>query len=99
MEYLLLWSGDCRGMKKARIPATPTQGITGHIGRYGLVVPDRASLRAALPYRLRKALDRCGGFWFDQSNDKSAAHMDLQGYRGAPLVRLYLQPLEATRLN
>lgn len=84
-------------MKKARIPATPAQGMTGHIGRYGLVTPDRDAIRSVLPYRLLKAFDRCGGFWFDRSNDDSPAHMDLLGYRGKPLLRLYLQPLAATR--
>lgn len=93
MKYLLLWSGDIRGMKKADIPATETQGISGHIGRYGLVVPCRDSIRAALPYRFRKALDRAGGFWFDWSDDKSPAHMQLSDRRGKYLTTLYLQPI------
>lgn len=98
MEYLLLWSGsNDKGMKKARIPATEAQGITGHIGRYGLVVPDREAIVAALPYRFKKAMRRCGGFWFDHNNDRSPAHCDLSDRRGKHLIRLYLQPLDETR--
>ena len=93
MEYLLLWSGDVRGMRKTRIPATEAQGVTGHIGRYGLVIPDRQALRLALPYRFRKACDRAGGFWFDKFRDDSPAHMELRDCRGRYLTTLYLQPI------
>ena len=94
MEYLLLWSGDIRGMKKTRIPVSAAQGMIGHIGRYGLVVPDRQVLRQALPYRFRKACDRAGGFWFDKFRDDSPAHMELTDRRGRYLTTLYLQPVK-----
>ncbi len=93
MEYLLLWSGDCKGMRKARIPAIPAQGITGHVGRYGLIVPDCDAIRKALPARLRKAFDRAGGFWFDKMSNISPAAMSLADRRGKPIVTLYLQPI------
>lgn len=99
MEYILLWSGNIRGMKKTRIPATDAQGMGGHIGRHGLVIPDKQSLRLALPYRFRRACDRSGGFWFDKFCDDSPAHMELTDRRGRYLTTLYLQPIRGKESN
>lgn len=93
MHYLLLWSGDVRGMRKAHIPAVEAPGMTGHLGPHSLVVPDRAAIAAALPYRFRKAFDRAGGFWFDKNRETSPAHVTLRDRRGKYLTTLYLQPI------
>lgn len=94
MEYLLLWSGDKKGMRKARIPAFESRGIAGHWRNGKLWIPDAASIRAALPFRYRAAFDRaCGVFWFDARGKDFPASMRLESSRGKPLVTLYLQPL------
>jgi hypothetical protein len=100
MDYLLLWSGAVRGMRKARIPSTPAPGMIGHIGPLGLVNPDPAAVRAALPYRFRKAFDRAGPyFWYDKYARVGPAVLRLSDRRGKPLVTVYLQPLTAEEEN
>ena len=94
MEFLLLWSGNRRGMKKARIAGVESRGIAG-IWRNGkLYTPDRAAIRAALPFRYRAAMDRDPCIWFDAHHDDRAATMHLYSSRGKELVQLYLQPLK-----
>ena len=93
MEYLLLWSGDVRGMKKARVDSTPSTGIIGHYDGRDIVKPNSAQVRAALPYRFRAAFDRANGYWFDKNRNDAPAICDLYSTRGKLLVKLYLQPL------
>ena len=95
MEYLLLWSGERRGMKKARIPAFESNGIAGHWRDGKLWIPDAAAIRAAIPFRYRAAFDRsCGVFWFDARGKDFPATMRLYSSRGKELVQLVLQPLK-----
>lgn len=63
-----------------------------------LVAPDNQAIRAALPYRLRKAFDRAipesgkGGFWFD--GDTGNGHVTLTAARGRRiLATLYAIPI------
>lgn len=93
MEYLLLWSGELRGMKKARIPAVAHAGLSGN-WRDGICYnPSRDSIRAALPYRLRAAFDRAA-IWFDRHNDSKPCTAYLTSTRGKQLATLYFQPLK-----
>jgi len=92
MEYLLLWSGQIRGMRKARIPAVDAPGMVGHIGPRGLVNPDPAAVRATLPFRFRKAFDRAA-VWYNRHHDAGPAVIRLADRRGRPIATLYLQPL------
>lgn len=80
-------------MRKAHIPAEKASGMVGHLGPRGLVVPDRAAVAAALPYRFRKAFDRAGQFWFNRHRDSAPATMMLSDRRGKYLTTLYLQPI------
>lgn len=103
MEYLLLWSGDVRGMKKARIPSEPCRGYLFSVDETGAhVVPSRDAIRAALPQRLRAAFDRS-----QQSQLRGAEPMRRQ--KQPPLTfalcradhswitTLYLQPLDTSQ--
>lgn len=94
MEYLLLWSGDKKGMRKARIPAIEARGISGHYRDGKFYRPDMTAIRAALPFRYRAAMDREPAMWFDKHDDGKAATMRLYSSRGKELVQLYLQPLK-----
>lgn len=94
MEYLLLWSGEKRGMKKARIPAKEHNGVYGHWRDGRLYIPDLAAVRAALPFRYRKAHDRNAAIWFDRDRNDAPAVRNLTDCRGRPLLTLYLQPLK-----
>lgn len=70
-----------------------------------LVAPDNAAVRAALPYRLRKAFDRAipesgkGGFWFGKDGPgeairQSFGHLTLTAARGRRiLATLYAIPI------
>lgn len=93
MEYLLLWSGIVRGMRKARIPAISSRGITGHLAKGQLVTPCKDSIRAALPFRFRAAFDRDSSVWFDKHKPDYPCRIHLTNRRGKAMVTLYLQPL------
>ena len=59
MDFLLLWSGDVKGMRKARIPSIPCQGFLHRLDKEGAaVVPDTTAIGQALPARLRLAFER-----------------------------------------
>lgn len=92
MQYLLLWSGEKRGMRKARISAVESRGLCGHWRNGALLVPCRDSIRAALPYRYRKSFDRAS-MWYQ---DRGPTVCHLASTRGKSLVTIYLQPLEST---
>ena len=81
-------------MKEARIPAKEHNGVYGHWRDGKLFVPDLSAVRAALPYRYRKAHDRNCAIWFDRGSNNTAAQQHLTDSRGRPLLTLYLQPLE-----
>jgi len=51
--------------------------------------PNNQEVRAALPFRYRKAFDRAHGAWWFNGN---AAHVALRSARGAHLVTLYANP-------
>jgi hypothetical protein len=93
MKYLLLWSGEKYGMKKARIPAIESRGFSGHWRGEKLFNPDNGAIAKALPRRYRAAFNRAPIFWYDKARDDSPCHCTLYTTRGAPIVTIYLQPL------
>lgn len=93
MHYNLLWYGDIRGMKKARIAAITSHGMTGHLENDKLYVPCPNETRDALPYRLRAAYERGVGMWFDNNDDNLPCHMALNDRRGRYITTIYLQPI------
>ncbi len=101
MEFLLLWSGDVRGMRKARIPSIPCLGFLHRLDDEGVaVVPDSAAIGEALPARLRPAFGRArmtevksiGG---QRCKQQPPLMFDLCRLDGSRITRLYLQPLDA----
>ncbi|MBG6172697.1 hypothetical protein IWQ55_000276 [Labrenzia sp. EL_208] len=96
MKYLLLWSGDVKGMRKAEISAVRAD-LSGHLDEKGEIVrPCPEEVRAALPYRFRHAFGKSTGmFWFLEHKPDYPATLTVRGYRGRELVRLVLQPLRA----
>lgn len=101
MEFLLLWSGDVKGMRKTRIPAITCQGfLQRHDETGAAVVPDRLAIAEALPARLRAAFDRAqmtevkaiGG---QKCRRQLPLMFDLCRSDGSWITRLYLQPLDA----
>lgn len=69
------------------VPATPAV-LVGWYDRGELWRPDPVAVRAALPYRWRKAFDRAGSFWYDNAN-KRAPYVVLRDHRGRPMLTLY----------
>lgn len=58
-------------------PAVPAH-LSGHATPQGLVKPDKAALRDALPPQWRKALDRVATeFWFDAYDNGKPAYLTL----------------------
>ncbi len=100
MEFLLLWSGDVRGMRKARIPSDPCRGFLHCIDETGAaVVPSRGAINEALPPRLRAAFARSAmcQVAYDEGmrgQRQSPLLFDLCRANGAWITRLYLQPLD-----
>lgn len=100
MEFLLLWSGDVRGMRKERIPAEPCRGFLHRLDEAGAaVVPSRAAINDALPTRLRPAFGR--SLMCQVHNDEGMRGQrqppllfDLCRLNGSWITRLYLQPLD-----
>lgn len=86
--------------RKFVVPSVPA-AMVGHWDRESrsLVAPDKAAIRAALPYRLRAAFDRTAGcFWFGGNSlggavRQMAGHLPLYGYRGKLLATLYAIPV------
>lgn len=101
MEFLLLWSGDVKGMKKARIAGFENKVSTLGSWQGGkLYLPDPAQLRNALPYRFMASYDRAINWhglpqiWMDATNGKAPLTIRLQDSTlKRNLVTLYLQPL------
>lgn len=87
---------------KPSVPSVPgvLSGFYDETAR-DILVPDRNAVRAALPARWRRALDRSGAPWFDRNARiladgqviGGAAHMTLCGSRGRPLATLYFFPV------
>lgn len=101
MDFLLLWSGDVRGMNKAVIPSATCSGFLHRIDEKGdAVVPDVGAIAEALPHRLRPAFERApmtevktiGG---QCRKCQSPLMFDLCRIGGSWITRLYLQPLDA----
>jgi hypothetical protein len=102
MKYLLLWSGNVRGMTKCKIDASENNiGICGHHHKGKRFIPNAEQLKAALPKRFHPAFDRQANWfglpqiWFDARNNGAAAMIRLNYARDykKPMVILYLQPL------
>ncbi|WP_227272050.1 hypothetical protein [Roseobacter weihaiensis] len=101
MDFLLLWSGDVRGMRKAQIPSTPCKGYLHRIDENGAaVVPDREAIEAVLPVRLRPAFRRSQQCQINNDEPmrgqrQAPLMFDLCRQNGTWITRLYLQPLDA----
>jgi len=94
-EYLLLWSGECRGMNKTRIPAVPATGFLHDNG----LAPCRDAIRENLPARLRpafarSAMSRRAGAIARAFGDDKPLIFALHNARGKWITNLYLQPLK-----
>lgn len=104
MQFLLLWSGHKRDMRKATIPAIENKiGLVGHWRDGKVWLPDPEALQAAIPSRYRKAYDAAINWhglpqtWCDErSNDAPLAiHLNRSGKRYKKhLITLYLQPIK-----
>lgn len=101
MDFLLLWSGEVDGMRKARIPSEPCRGFLHRLDETGAaVVPNCAVIAEALPDRLRPAFERAqmtevkavGG---QKCKRQLPLMFDLCRNDGSWITRLYLQPLDA----
>jgi hypothetical protein len=107
MKFLLLWSGDVAGMKKAFIePVENTAGVVGHWSGGKLYLPDPKEVRDALPIRFLKAWDRqCNWHglpqvWQDERHNDAPLVIRL-GYANSRKIMLtiYLQPLTNSTTN
>jgi hypothetical protein len=102
MQFLLLWSGNKLGFRKARIQGKPSKGIIGHWREGNVYVPDATQLRASIPKRYLPAYDRQVNFgglpqiWADERDNDLPLTIRLYGSRGKLLVLIYLQPLKET---
>lgn len=104
MQFLLLWSGDKPGMRKAIIPAMENKiGTVGHWRDGKCYLPDAQSLQAAIPSRYRKAYDKAINWhglpqvWCDATNNDAplAIHLNRSGKRYKKhLITIYLQPMK-----
>lgn len=101
MEFLLLWSGEVRGMRKTRIPSEPCVGLLHRLDETGApVVPSRSAINDALPTRLRPAFERAhlSQARFDtpkMGQRQPPLYYDLWRANYKPIARIYLQPLDA----
>lgn len=101
MDFLLLWSGEVKGMRKVRIPSVLCQGFLHRLDEEGVaVVPDAAAIAEALPARLRLAFERAPMTEVKTIGAQSRKHQpplmfDLCRLDGSWITRLYLQPLDA----
>jgi hypothetical protein len=87
MKYAILWSNG----RALDIPAVKAVSA-GHWRDGELITPSRPDVRAALPYRWRKAFDRSGSFWFDACDNSASAFLALRSARGRHLATLYALP-------
>lgn len=104
MQFLLLWSGDVKGMRKARINGVTNKNrYVGHSRDGKCYVPDATALRDALPKRFHAAWDRQAKgdtichlpqVWTDARNNDAPLTIRLLYARGGNMVTLYLQPLK-----
>ncbi len=102
MQFLLLWSGQKIGMRKARIPAVINSiGMVGHWRDSVLYLPCPIALRAAIPFHYRKAYDKAVNWhglpqvWQDATNNAAPLAMHIPSATNARrnLITLYLQPI------
>ena len=90
MHFTLLLSNHIASFGKPRVPAVDTGGMVGHYVDGKCLTPDAAAVRAALPYRYRKAFDRAGGcFWFNAHDNWAPSCLRLIGSRGQWLNTVY----------
>ena len=83
MYFTLLLSDHIASFGKPRVPAVDTGGMVGHYVDGKCLTPDGAAVRAALPYRYRKAFDRAGGrWWYNKYADSAPGYLRLIGSRG-----------------
>lgn len=79
-----VWFGECDTERAALC------GIYRVInGKSECLLPDSETLRAALPYRYRKAFDRATLWWTQEYTD--VIRMDLRDYQGFPMGSLFAQ--------
>ena len=92
MYFTLLLSNHIAGFGKPRVPAIDTGGMVGHYVDGKCLTPDGAAVRAALPYRYRKAFDRAGGRWRYNKHPPAPGYLKLIGSRGQWLNNVYAIP-------
>ena len=93
-EYLLLWSGQMFGMRKAQIPARAKIGICVHYVNGEVFEPDLDAVRESLPFRYRAMFDRATrAIWSDKHAPNGPATLHLCDTRGKYRHTLYMQPL------
>ena len=93
MYFTLHLSNSVAGFGKPRVPAIDTGGMVGHYVDGKCLTPDGAAVRAALPYRYRKAFDRAGEcFWFHAHDNSAPSYLRLIGSRGQWLNNVYAIP-------
>jgi len=100
MKFLLLWSGEVKGMKKTEIPAVENNiGTVGTWNAGKLYLPDGFKLRSAMPYRFLKAYDRQANWhnlpqiWVDATNNDAPLTFRLSNSRGKIMLIGYCQPI------
>ena len=92
MNYLILTPSHTLGI----MPAIPAD-ICGHWHNGQCWRPDAVAIEKALPYRWRKAWKRCGGnFWFESRNNTAAAYANIYSTRGKHLATVYAVPQNKT---
>jgi hypothetical protein len=102
MKFLLLWSGDIRGAKKAIIEGVESKGVNGHWRDGTLYVPNANQVIEALPKMHHKAFNRSILFnglpqlWADARNNDAPLVMRLSNTRLKIMATYYFQPLKET---
>lgn len=85
--FMMIASPRMFGFRKAKIPAREA-AIAGVWSGGKPWTPDVDAVRAALPTRLRKALDRSGGAVWHDKHTSRPSRLYLTDYRGKPLYTL-----------
>lgn len=79
------------GFKGGRVGATEA-GLIGFYDQGKPWTPDRAAVRALLPYRWRHAFDSAGPFWWNDDL-RPQARLSVTDSRGRHLTTVYANPI------
>lgn len=93
MQYLVLWSGNIRGARKARIGSERAY-LVGHYVDGWPVTFDRDQFREAIAAQHRKAWDEHRAqAWLTSDKPDAPWAVDIYGTRGNRLATYYCQPM------